>query len=91
MGTHVYPNVTSYHDSYFLSDCLKACGCLSMAACTYTVCSSFCAGSRSSSTSVLAELQKLLQAEATLEEKERQLADVSQQIQKIEKVAAKYV
>ena len=40
---------------------------------------------------MLAELQKLLQAEATLEEKERQLADVSQQIQKIEKVAAKYV
>ena len=58
-----------------------------------TVCSSVLSvpGSRSATTSVLAELQKLLQAEATLEEKENQLADISQQIQKIEKAAAKYV
>ena len=46
-------------------------------------------GSRSSSASVLAELQKLLEAEAELKEKERQLADISQQIQKIEKTAAR--
>lgn len=68
---------------------------LSVSECGYmcTVCSSVLSvpGSRSATTSVLAELQKLLQAEATLEEKENQLADISQQIQKIEKAAAKYV
>lgn len=80
---------------WYSMQCCAYSICLSLSVAGYicTVCSSVLSvpGSRSASTSVLAELQKLLQAEATLEEKENQLADISQQIQKIEKAAAKYV